>query len=74
MKPEFKIMGRYLNAFEEEIDSADSKEEAKRLLQEYTVAFSRNYTLWVTVQTFNFDGTPDDSFPLEIYEELFLNG
>lgn len=43
----YKIMGRCGGGETEEIDSADSEQEAKYLLNEYRMAFGAGWFLWV---------------------------
>jgi hypothetical protein len=42
----FKIMGRYKNV-EEEIDEADTREDAEFLLDEYCMAYGDGWELWI---------------------------
>lgn len=42
----FKIMGRY-NKVTEEIDEADTREDAEFLLNEYSMAFGDGWELWI---------------------------
>ncbi|KKL85647.1 hypothetical protein LCGC14_1952620 [marine sediment metagenome] len=42
----YKVMGRY-NGDTEELDSADSEQEAKYLLNEYRMAFGAGWILWI---------------------------
>ena len=45
----YKIMGRYRGRAEE-VDSADSAEEARRLLGEYVMAFGAGWALWIWIE------------------------
>jgi len=42
----FQILGRYNNQTEE-IDTADTKQEAEYLLGEYQLAFGAGWRLWI---------------------------
>lgn len=46
-KVEFKIMGKAKGIPTEEIDSAETRESAKYLLQEYQMAFGMGWMLWI---------------------------
>ena len=43
----YLIMGKYKNGATEEIDSADTSEDAADLLVEYRLAFGSDYTIWI---------------------------
>jgi len=43
----YKIMGRYNGADAEEIDEADTREDAEYLLEEYSTAFGDGWELWI---------------------------
>ena len=42
----FKVMGRY-NNMTEELDTADTREDAEFLLDEYCTAFGDGWELWI---------------------------
>lgn len=44
---EYPIMGKYQNGETEQVDSAESREEASRLLSEYILAFGAGWRLWI---------------------------
>ncbi len=45
-KKTFRIMGRYAGSTEE-IDTADTRQEARQLLAEYVMAFGAGWSLWI---------------------------
>ena len=44
----FKIMGKYKGGSWEEIDTADTKQDAEYLLQEYRIAYGGEWRLKIT--------------------------
>lgn len=50
MKKEYIIMGRSA-AGKEELDSAETEDEALRLVQEYRMAFGSGWTIWKKEKT-----------------------
>lgn len=61
-KPHYRIMGNYQKKTEE-IDHADDEKEALRLQGEYQIAFGKDWSIWVEVQTF-VEGQLDECIPL----------
>jgi len=45
----YRIMARYKNMDEEEVDTADTKDEATFLLHEYTMAYDNDFTVWIVL-------------------------
>jgi hypothetical protein len=43
----YKIMGKYDNHDVEELDSADTKQEAEYLVGEYRLAFGTGWEIWI---------------------------
>ena len=43
----FTIKGKYKNGYVEDIDTAETKEQANYLLNEYKMAFGNDYRLWI---------------------------
>jgi hypothetical protein len=44
---EYPIFGKYQNGETEEIDTAEDHKEAKRLLDEYRMAYGEGWSLWL---------------------------
>lgn len=43
----YKIMGKYKNLEEEELDIAKTEEEAEYLRKEYVMAFDSDWRIWI---------------------------
>jgi hypothetical protein len=56
MDNHYRIMGNCRGEVEE-IDCSDDKKEAKRLVNEYKMAFGPSWKVWIEVQTFDHTGT-----------------
>lgn len=56
MSEAYRIMGRYCDGPAEEVDTAETEDEADYLLGEYTMAFGLGWSLWKETQTYQ-DGT-----------------
>jgi hypothetical protein len=52
----FRIMGRYCDGPAEEIDTAETKDEADYLEGEYELAFGGSWLIWTETQEYQ-DGT-----------------